>query len=55
MDPAPGHRCESLIPGVVVDVRRVNMALQDFKGLGHVAHDVGVAKIETYADVVEVA
>src|SRR5216684_3165604 len=40
--------------GVVVDVGRMDISFQDFVRLRHVAHDVSMAEIKTYAHVVEV-
>src|SRR5580704_4218484 len=39
---------------IVVDVRGMNVTLQDFEGFGDFPHEMGMADIETYAQVVEV-
>src|ERR1700676_4332200 len=42
------------VPDIVVDMRRKYMDFHNFERLGYIAHDVGMAEIETYAYVVEV-
>src|SRR5579872_2634026 len=44
-----------VIAGIIVDVRRMNVSLQNLERLRHLAHDMSMTQVETHAYVVKMA